>query len=62
MSYPLLIPGALRGASGVSVGVEALSEGWMIVPVTEVHVREPVRLVARMARIIAAAEARWAGR
>ena len=33
-------------------------EGWVIVPITEIQVRDPVRLIARMARIIAAAEGR----
>jgi hypothetical protein len=35
-------------------------EGWLIVPLTEIQIREPVRLVDQMARILAAAEARRA--
>jgi hypothetical protein len=34
--------------------LELFGEGWFIVPITEVEVRDPVRLVALMARIIAA--------
>ena len=38
--------------------LDLFGEGWLIVPITEMQVRDPVRLVARMARIIAAAEGR----
>jgi hypothetical protein len=38
--------------------IDLFGEGWVIVPVTEIQVREPDRLVARMARIIAAVGAR----
>ncbi len=38
--------------------LDLFGEGWVIVPITEIQVRDPVRLVARMARIIAAAEGR----
>ena len=37
---------------------ELFGEGWMVVPITGVQLRDPPRLVALMARIIAAAEAR----
>ncbi|MEA2592622.1 MAG: hypothetical protein QOD62_2453 [Actinomycetota bacterium] len=37
---------------------DLFGEGWVIVPVTEIQVRDPVRLVASMARIIAAVESR----
>jgi hypothetical protein len=40
--------------------LELFGEGWFIVPITEVEIRDPVRLVTLMARIIAAAEARRA--
>ena len=40
--------------------LELFGEGWMIVPITGVQLRDPPRLVALMARIIAAAEARRA--
>jgi len=36
-------------------------EGWLVVPITEMQIREPVRLVSQMARIIAAREARRGG-
>jgi hypothetical protein len=38
--------------------IDLFGEGWVIVPVTEIQVRDPVRLVASMARIIAAVESR----
>jgi hypothetical protein len=38
--------------------LDLFGEGWVVVPITEIQVRDPVRLVARMARIIAAAESR----
>jgi hypothetical protein len=37
--------------------MDLFGEGWLIVPVTEVQVCNPVRLVSRMARIIAVREA-----
>ena len=40
--------------------IELFGEGWSIVPVTEIQVRHPKRLIAQMARILAAAEARRA--
>ena len=45
-------------ASDVERNLELFGEGWMIVPITAVQLRDPPRLVAVMARIIAAAEAR----
>lgn len=38
--------------------IDLFGEGWVIVPITEIQVREPDRLIARMARIIAAVGAR----
>ena len=38
--------------------IDLFSEGWFIVPITIVQIRKPVLLVERMARIIAAVEAR----
>jgi hypothetical protein len=38
--------------------IDLFGEGWVIVPITEIQVRDPARLTARMARIIAAVEAR----
>ncbi|MFN2591949.1 MAG: hypothetical protein ABR532_03835, partial [Candidatus Dormibacteria bacterium] len=38
--------------------LDLFGEGWMIVPITAVQVRDPVCLVDRMARIIAAAQGR----
>jgi hypothetical protein len=38
--------------------LDLFGEGWLIVPITEMQVREPARLVSQMARIIAAREAR----
>jgi hypothetical protein len=40
--------------------LQLFGEGWFIIPITEAEVRDPVRLVALMARIIAAAEGRRA--
>jgi hypothetical protein len=37
--------------------LDLFGEGWLIVPVTEIQVRDPVRLVGRMARIVAVREA-----
>jgi hypothetical protein len=51
----------LRGASGAADcerNLDLFGEGWLIVPITEMQVRNPVRLVSQMARIIAAREAR----
>ncbi len=45
-------------AADVERNLELFSEGWMVVPITGVQLRDPPRLVALMARIIAAAEAR----
>jgi len=45
-------------AADVECNLELFSEGWMVVPITGVQLRDPPRLVALMARIIAAAEAR----
>ncbi len=42
--------------------LDLFGEGWIIVHVTEIQLRDPVRLVGLMARIIAAAEARRDGR
>ncbi|HEY4938682.1 MAG TPA: hypothetical protein VIJ69_06605 [Actinomycetota bacterium] len=47
-------------ASDVERLIELFGEGWSIVPVTEIQVRHPKRLIAQMARILAAAEARRA--
>jgi hypothetical protein len=44
-------------AGDAARNLELFGEGWMIVPVTEIQVRDPVRLVGQMARIIAAREA-----
>jgi hypothetical protein len=38
--------------------LDLFGEGWMIVPITEIQVGDPVRLVSQMARIIAARGAR----
>ena len=38
--------------------IDLFGEGWVIVPITEIQVRDPARLTANMARIIAAVEAR----
>jgi hypothetical protein len=38
--------------------IDLFGEGWLIVAVTEIQVRDPQRLISRMARIIAAAEGR----
>ena len=40
--------------------LQLFGEGWFIIPITEVELRDPVALVRLMARIIAAAEARSA--
>jgi hypothetical protein len=45
-------------AADVERNLELFGEGWMIVPITGVQLRDPPRLVALMARIIAAAEGR----
>ena len=45
-------------ANDVERNLDLFGEGWMIVPITGVQLRAPPRLVAVMARIIAAAEAR----
>jgi hypothetical protein len=45
-------------ASDVERNLELFSEGWMIVPITGVQLRDPPRLLGLMARIIGAAEAR----
>jgi hypothetical protein len=45
-------------AADVERNLELFGEGWSIVPITGVQLRDPPRLVALMARIIAAAEAR----
>jgi hypothetical protein len=47
-------------ASDVERNLELFGEGWVIVPITGVQLRDPPRLLALMARIIAAAEARKA--
>jgi hypothetical protein len=47
-------------ASDVERLIELFGEGWSIVPVTEIQVRQPRRLIAQMARILAATEARRA--
>jgi hypothetical protein len=39
--------------------LDLFGEGWLIVPITEIQVRDPVHLVSQMARIIAARGARW---
>jgi hypothetical protein len=49
-------------AADVERNLELFGEGWMIVPITGVQLRDPPRLVALMARIIAAAEARRSSR
>jgi hypothetical protein len=49
-------------ASDATRNLELFGEGWTIVPITEVQVRDPVRLVAQMARIIAAREGRMVRR
>ncbi|TMK53017.1 MAG: hypothetical protein E6G66_03090 [Actinobacteria bacterium] len=41
---------------------DAAAALWLIVPITEMQVRDPVRLVSQMARIIAAREARMGPR
>jgi hypothetical protein len=45
-------------AADIERNIDLFGEGWLIVPVTEIKVRDPVRLVAQMARIIAVREAR----
>jgi hypothetical protein len=45
-------------AADVERSLELFGEGWMVVPITGVQLRDPPRLVTLMARIIAAAEAR----
>jgi hypothetical protein len=45
-------------AADVERNLELFGEGWVIVPITGVQLRNPPRLVALMARIIAAAVAR----
>jgi hypothetical protein len=45
-------------AADVERNLELFGEGWMIVPITGVQLRDPPRLVAVMARIIEAAQAR----
>ena len=47
-------------AADVERNLELFGEGWMIVPITEVQLRDPPRLLGLMARIIAAAVARSA--
>ena len=47
-------------AADVERNLELFGEGWRIVPITGVQLRDPPRLVAVMARIIAGAEARRA--
>src|SRR5229473_5646490 len=49
-------------AADVERNLDLFGEGWMIVPITGVQLRDPPRLVALMARIIAAAEARHSSR
>jgi hypothetical protein len=44
-------------AADIERNIDLFGEGWLIVPVTEIKVRDPVRLVAQMARIIAVREA-----
>ena len=46
------------GAADCERNLDLFGEGWLIVPITEMQVRDPVRLVSQMARIIAAREAR----
>src|SRR5205807_4265012 len=59
-------PGLIRrlegrlGAADVERNLELFGEGWMIVPITAVQLRDPQRLVGLMARIIAFAGARRA--
>ena len=48
------------GAADVERNLELFGEGWMIVPITAVQLRDPQRLVGLMARIIAFAGARRA--
>lgn len=48
-------------AADIERTIDLFGEGWFLVPVTAVQVREPVRLIQRMARIIAAVEARRGG-
>ncbi|MCW3037570.1 MAG: hypothetical protein JWM17_2882 [Actinobacteria bacterium] len=45
-------------AADVERNLELFGEGWMIVPITGVQLRDPPRLLGLMARIIAAAVAR----
>jgi hypothetical protein len=45
-------------AADIERNIDLFGEGWLIVPVTEIQVRNPARLVAQMARIIAVREAR----
>jgi hypothetical protein len=45
-------------AADVERNLELFGEGWMIVPITGVQLRDPPRLVALMARIIGAAVSR----
>jgi hypothetical protein len=45
-------------ASDVERLIELFGEGWLIVPVTEIQVRQPKRLIAQMARILATRRAR----
>jgi hypothetical protein len=45
-------------AADIERTIDLFGEGWFIVPVTVIQVRQPVRLVERMARIIVAVEAR----
>jgi hypothetical protein len=45
-------------ASDVERLIELFGEGWLIVPVTEIQVRQPKRLLAQMARILAVRQAR----
>jgi hypothetical protein len=46
------------GAADVERNLELFGEGWMIVSITGVQLREPSRLLGLMARVIAAAVAR----
>jgi hypothetical protein len=45
-------------AADAERNLELFGEGWMIVPITGVQVRDPPRLLGLMARIVAAAQAR----
>jgi hypothetical protein len=49
-------------AADVERNLELFGEGWMIVPITAVQVRDPPRLVGLMARIVEGAVGRWCSR